>query len=102
MAGIVIEKAQVQPRNVSMYPQDWAVVRQMAKDMGLASISAGLRQIVQEWKRLKGMQEAMEQYLRLENAVRMEIITQDEFMSALGLVTIMIKRGGNGGHRNSG
>jgi hypothetical protein len=44
----------VEPRNVSMYPLDWATVEAYAKDMGYPSTSAALRRIVDEWKRLKG------------------------------------------------
>jgi len=43
----------VQAKNVSMYPQDWAVVRQVAKDSGHESDSGALRAIVREWVQLK-------------------------------------------------
>lgn len=42
----------VEAQTVSMYPQDWAVVRQVAKDLG-QSVSGGLRIIVREYVQLK-------------------------------------------------
>jgi len=44
--------ARVKAGNVSMYPQDWAVLDAFAEDTGL-SRSAALRIIVREWKDLK-------------------------------------------------
>lgn len=46
------ERGSIVAKHISMYPQDWAVVHQLAKDAGL-SRSAGLRYIVRDWLRLK-------------------------------------------------
>ena len=48
-----MEETQVVPRNVSLYPEDWAIVRQVAKDTGQRSISGGLRAIIAEYVRMK-------------------------------------------------
>ncbi len=40
----------VESRNVTMYPQDWAVVEQSGASMGL-STSTALRVIVRQWAR---------------------------------------------------
>jgi len=42
---------QVVPRNVSLYPNDWAVVNQVAKDTGQRSYSGALRFIITDWQR---------------------------------------------------
>ena len=42
---------QVVPRNVSLYPNDWAVVNQVAKDTGQRSYSGALRYIITDWTR---------------------------------------------------
>lgn len=44
----------VEGRNVSMYPSDWAVVQQVAKDGGHDSMSGGLRYIIRRWQQLEG------------------------------------------------
>ena len=43
----------VEPRNVTMYPVQWATVDSFAKDTGYPSTSAALRRIVDEWVQLK-------------------------------------------------
>lgn len=40
-------------RNFSILPEQEAVLIQVAKDMGLGSVSAGLRYIITDWMRLK-------------------------------------------------
>ena len=40
------------PRNVSLYPEDYAIVHQFAKDRG-QTFSSGLRLIIREWAELK-------------------------------------------------
>lgn len=39
--------------SITMEPVDWAVVQQIAKDMGLSSRSASVRFIIRDWQRLK-------------------------------------------------
>ena len=46
-------KEQMQRHTITMEPIDWAVVHQIAKDMGLSSRSAGVRFIVRDWQRMK-------------------------------------------------
>jgi hypothetical protein len=41
------------PRNVSMYPDQWALVESVAEDAGKLSLSAALRLILSEWQQLK-------------------------------------------------
>lgn len=36
-------------QNLSLYPQDRAVLHQVAKDLGLNSISAAARYIIRDW-----------------------------------------------------
>jgi hypothetical protein len=55
-----MQNVQVVPRNVSLYPDDWAVVRQVAKDTGQRSMSGGLRFIIADWTR-RVSREALEQ-----------------------------------------
>ena len=50
----------VEPRNVTMYPLEWATVDAYAKEMGYGSTSAGLRRIVNEWKQFKSTQLALD------------------------------------------
>lgn len=38
---------------VTLYPQDWAMIDQYAKDQGFFSRSAALRQILAEWLAFK-------------------------------------------------
>ena len=42
-----------EPRNVTMYPSDWAVVDHVAVELDYTSTSAALRRIVREWLELK-------------------------------------------------
>ena len=51
----------VEARNVSMYPAQWAVVDTVAKQIarlfgGKVNTSLGLRQIVQEYQEIKGLE----------------------------------------------
>lgn len=45
--------AKVTPRSVSMFSEQWAVLRQVAKDTGLGSVSAAARYVITDWQRLK-------------------------------------------------
>lgn len=54
------ENDKVEPRNVTMYPPQWAMVDAYAKDMGYGNTSAALRRIVDEWKHLKSKQLAFD------------------------------------------
>ncbi|MCD4738335.1 MAG: ribbon-helix-helix protein, CopG family [Anaerolineae bacterium] len=42
------KKDRVEPRNVSMYPDDWQTVEELAARLTI-SISAALRVIVRQW-----------------------------------------------------
>jgi hypothetical protein len=46
-------KPRVTSRNVSMYPEQWALVEQVARNLGGLSVSAALRLIVTEWQQVK-------------------------------------------------
>ena len=46
-------KERMERCTISMEPMDWAIIHQVAKDMGLASRSAGVRFIIRDWQRLK-------------------------------------------------
>jgi len=39
--------------NVSLYPDDWAVIKQVAKETGQRSKSGGLRALIADYVRLK-------------------------------------------------
>ena len=49
----------VEPKSVTMYPIEWAIVGAFAKDMGYDSYSAALRRIVNEWAEMKKGQLAL-------------------------------------------
>jgi hypothetical protein len=49
-----MEQAKIVPKTVSLYPDDWAVVQQVAKDTGQRSMSGGLRFIIADWARRAG------------------------------------------------
>jgi hypothetical protein len=40
-------------RNISMYPDQWALVESVAQDAGKLSLSATVRLILSEWQQLK-------------------------------------------------
>lgn len=44
------------PTNVTLYEEDRADLIQIGKDFGLASISATVRFLLNDWKRLKAQQ----------------------------------------------
>jgi hypothetical protein len=46
------EKAKAVPRNISLYPQDWTIVRDVARPAGM-SMSQALRSIIRDWARMK-------------------------------------------------
>jgi len=52
-------KEQMERHSVSMEPIYWAIIHQVAKDMGLSSRSAGLRFIIREWERMKQLTEGL-------------------------------------------
>ena len=41
------------PRNFTLYEPDMATLYQVGKDNGLASMSAALRWLINDWKRMK-------------------------------------------------
>ncbi len=41
----------IEPRNVSMYPSDWAVVQKLNDDLDLRNLSLALRMIVRDWQK---------------------------------------------------
>ena len=50
------QRDNVEARNVTMYPVQWATVDSFGKDYGYPSTSAALRRIVDEWQQFKGAQ----------------------------------------------
>ncbi len=44
------------PRNFTLYEPDMATLHQVGKDNGLASMSAALRWLINDWKRMKAQQ----------------------------------------------
>lgn len=44
------------PRNFTLYEPDMATLHQVGKDNGLASLSAALRYIIHDWKKMKAQQ----------------------------------------------
>ena len=54
------------PRNVSLYPEDHAIIHQYAKDRG-QTFSGGLRLIIREWAELKSqITQELQQPIRLQ------------------------------------
>lgn len=47
------EQSRVEGRQISMYPEDWATVEALSKDIGLNNTSAALRLIVNDWRKRK-------------------------------------------------
>ena len=41
-------------QGVRLLPEDWAAARKAAAAVGLKGASAGLREIIAQWRRLKG------------------------------------------------
>ena len=54
-------------QNLSLYPQDLAVLRQVGKDYGLGSVSAAARLIIREWMQFKRVQREAQQRSQSEN-----------------------------------
>lgn len=48
----------VEVKSISMYPQHWAILWQLAKDLGLGSISAAARYVIADWQRLREAERA--------------------------------------------
>lgn len=46
----------VEGKMVTMYPEQWAVLHQLAKDLGLGSVSAANRYVISEFVRMKSKQ----------------------------------------------
>jgi hypothetical protein len=40
----------IEPHNVSLYPSDWRIIEQVARETGIRSMSAALRLILKEWR----------------------------------------------------
>ena len=55
---------QVIPRNISMYPEDWAIVDEVRKQYGYQGRSGAVRFIIRDWARLRRRTE--EDVLRAE------------------------------------
>ena len=87
-----LERGSIVGRTVSMYPQEWAIVHQVAKDMGL-NRSAGIRWIIREFLRLKAEEQARQQRIRILEAYRNGYITETERDAALHSLGF----GGDGG-----
>jgi hypothetical protein len=49
----MVEKSIVQVKGVSMYPEQWTLLQQLGKELGLNNVSAAMRWIIAEWQRLK-------------------------------------------------
>lgn len=47
------EDVKVIPRNVTMYPEQWATVDEINEYFGFRNISTALRHIVNEYRRMK-------------------------------------------------
>jgi len=91
-----MKEQRVEGRNVSMYPQQWAVVHQVAKDTGLASTSAGLRFIIHDWQRVKLELMRQRHRVRIVDALLEGHITEAEAAEALGMAV-----GGDGDGREA-
>ena len=46
-------REKVVPGSVTLYGADWATLQQIGKDYGLASSSASLRWLINDWKKMK-------------------------------------------------
>lgn len=55
-------KQPVEPRNVSLYPDDWQTVARVADTSGVRSLSAALRIIIREFERQQAEEEEEEQH----------------------------------------
>ena len=69
------------PRNVSLYPQDWAIVQQAAQDSGQRTISAGLRAIIAEYVQMKATLAQQSHLASLAQARAAGVITDLEFQN---------------------
>lgn len=80
----------VEPRNVTMYPIQWATVDAYAKDGGYSSTSAALRRIVDEWKNQRRLDTLLRAYVAgLINA--QEVV--DELLSRPSLLAVSDREG---------
>ena len=46
-------REKVIPGSVTLYGADWATLQQIGKDNGLASSSAALRWLINDWRKMK-------------------------------------------------
>jgi len=44
------------PKNISFYEKDLATLHQVGKDMGLTSLSAAIRYVIHDWKKMQSQQ----------------------------------------------
>lgn len=44
-------KQKIEGRQVSMYPEDWATVEALSKEIGLNNTSGALRLIINDWRK---------------------------------------------------
>ena len=49
-------REKVIPRNVTLFESDLATLHQVGKDKGLSSLSAALRYIIHDWKKIQAQQ----------------------------------------------
>ena len=45
------KQTRVEPRNIAMYPGDWAIVTRVSQRLGLDNTSATMRYIIRDWHR---------------------------------------------------
>lgn len=69
----------VEPRNVTMYPQDWSIVDALAQAKGQKT-SGALRLIIREWPELKNCQQA---HADLETRYRELVIAAQDALDAI-------------------
>lgn len=46
-------KPKSEPKTITMYPEDWETVSQFAQTSGVKTLSAAMRIILQEWRRVQ-------------------------------------------------
>ena len=79
-----MDKQLVEPRNISMYPEHWAVLHQICKEISLASVSAANRYVITDWQRLKQRElEGNGRLMRVVAGYLAKTITAEEAMEAI-------------------
>ena len=48
-----MEKPKSEPRTITMYPEDWETISRFAQTSGVKTLSAAMRIILQEWRRMQ-------------------------------------------------